>query len=247
MNIKNILKQSYSELSPLSDGWRKEFKLHEQTLNLIKKYIPKPFEKRVLDIGCGLGILVNALSTIGAKAEGIDKHILGEWGIKGIQELWDKKGIKIKVNDFLLEPYADSSFDVIISEDVFEHLKYTQKEFLNKIYKLLRPGGIMILATPNLTSFLKRAQMLFGKSPYWNLNDFFLNKQPYGHVREFTGSEIRSMAQMSNFEVTNIKYCNVYMKKRWFFMPKKYPALLSSIFSSIFSNGRDAVFLIAKK
>ncbi|MBU1179756.1 class I SAM-dependent methyltransferase [Patescibacteria group bacterium] len=247
MNSKNILKQSYLELAPLSDGWRKEFRLHEKTLNLINEYMPSLANKRILDIGCGLGILVRALSKLGARAEGVDKHILDEWGINGVKELWREKEIKISINDFLLEPYDADSFDMIISEDVFEHLKYTQKEFMDKIYKLLRPGGIMILATPNLASFLKRARMLFGKSPYWDLKDFFLNKQPYGHIREFTGFELGQMAKLSNLEVMDVKHYNIYIKSRWFGMPKKYPGLLSFLFSSIFSSGRDAVYLIAKK
>lgn len=247
MSVRKILKQSYLELAPMSNGWRKEFKLHNHTLNLINEHIPNLVGKRVLDVGCGLGILIYALKEMGAEAEGVDKHILDEWGIKGIEELWSKKGMKISVNDFLLEPYDADSFDVIISEDVFEHLRYTQKEFLDKIYRLLRPGGVLILATPNLASFLKRMRMLFGKSPYWDLKDFYLKKQPYGHVREFTAAELREMAEISNFEIINMQYYNIYAKRRWLAMPKKYPALLSFLFSSIFPSGRDAACLAAKK
>ena len=85
------------------------------------------------------------------------------------------------------------------TKNIFEHLKYTQLEFLEKIYQILAPSGYLFLATPNLASFLKRARMIFGRSPYWDLDDFFLHKQPFGHTREFTAAELKRMAELSNF------------------------------------------------
>lgn len=245
--MEKKLQQSYEELAPLSNGWRKEFKLHKNTLNLLNKHIPDIKQKKILDVGCGLGVMVHALNKLGASAQGIDKHILEEWGIKGVEKLWSEKQLKINVGDFLTADYSAGQFDAIICEDVFEHLNYTHKEFLDKIYGLLAPGGILILATPNLTSWHKRARMLFGKSPYWDLKDFYLNKQPYGHTREFTAQELRQMARMSKFEVADIRHYNIYLNKAWLKMPKKYPAILTFLASGLFPRGRDTICLVARK
>jgi len=77
-----------------------------------------------------------------------------------------------------------------------EHLPYRQREFLEKIRKILAPGGLLILATPNLTSFFKKERgCFFGRSPYWDLDDFFFaGAAILGHFREFTGEELKKMA-----------------------------------------------------
>lgn len=247
MDNQTILEQSYDDLSPLSKRWRKEFGLHKYTLDLVHKYI-KIEGKRTLDIGCGLGVLVRAFFLLGAHAEGIDKNILVEWGnLDEVKKTWDEKNIKIKVDDFLDADYLESCFDVITAEDLFEHLQYTQKEFLEKVYKILKPGGYLFLATPNLTSVLKRFRMLFGRSPYWDLEDFFLRKQLFGHVREFTGDELKKMAKISGFDVVDIQTQNVYFKKRWFWSVKKFPRVIAYFLSYLFPQGKDVLFLVARK
>ncbi|MEA3272739.1 MAG: class I SAM-dependent methyltransferase [Patescibacteria group bacterium] len=248
MDNKEILNQSYNDLAPLSNRWRKEFRLHKKTLDLVLERVPNLCDKRTLDIGCGIGVLVRAFSKLGAQAEGVDKHILVEWGnLDDVKKIWDEKNIRINVNDFFNAHYPESSFDIITSEDLFEHLMYSQKEFLDKVYKILRPGGCLFLATPNLVTILKRMRMLFGRSPHWDLDDFFLKKQPFGHVREFTKYELRRMAELSGFEVVDIKAHNVYFNKKWLSKQSKLAKAISYLLSSLFPNGRDVLFLIAKK
>lgn len=248
MHSKEILEKSYEDLAPLSKRWRKEFRLHNHTLNLVCKYFNDFENKKILDIGCGLGVLVRAFSKLGARAEGIDKHILVEWGnLDDIKRIWQEKDINIKVDDFFNAYYLEASLDIITSEDLFEHLRLTQKEFLEKVYRILKPGGYLFLATPNLTSFLKRFRMLFGRSPYWDLDDFFLNKMPFGHIREFTARELKRMAELIGFEVVEIKAQNVYFSKRWFWRLKKFPRVITYLLSFLFPNGRDILFLVAKK
>lgn len=247
MNTKDALQKSYEDLAPLSQRWKKEMKEHDFTADLLIDNLKNPDGKHILDIGCGLGIFVRALSLMGAKAEGVDKHILNEWGLAGIPEMWNKNNIKVAVGDFFDVLYDDSSFDAIVAENIFEHLWYNQREFLEKIYKMLAPGGCLILATPNLASGLKRLRMLAGRSPYWNLEDFFLKKQPYGHVREFTSGELKRLAELTGFKNISIKTRNTYLKPAWLTNFKKYPALLSWFVSGVFPNLRDTIFVVANK
>lgn len=247
MLIKDALHKSYEDFAPLSQHWKKEIKEHDFTADLLIANLKNLSNKRILDIGCGLGIFVRALSLLGAKAEGVDKHILNEWGLQGVQEMWNKKNVNITVGDFMNVPFNDNIFDAIIAENIFEHLQYTQREFLEKIYKMLIPGGYLILATPNLASALKRTRALAGKSSYWDLKDFFFNKQPYGHIREFTSDELRQIMRWAGFENIVIKTNNTYFKLKWFRNIKKYPAAISWVLSGIFPNMRDTLFVVAQK
>lgn len=243
----NNLEQSYQQLLPLSLRWRKEFRLHKHTLDTVKKYLGDLKGKKILDIGCGLGILVHALNKSGAGAEGIDKNILQEWKAENIESAWSAAGLKIIVNDFFETDLGAECYDAVISENMIEHLKYSQKEFFNKVYAMLKPGGLLFLATPNLLTFSKRLRMLLGKSPYWDLKDFFLAGQPYGHTREFTAQELKTMCELGGFDVLKIEKYNVYFERKWIGNIHKISKFGNWLLSEIFPPGRDLLFVIAKK
>lgn len=246
MTIKQALEKSYEDLAPLSARWKKEFRMHFYTLKMLERCLGGFTGKKILDVGCGLGILSQALRNLGAEAEGADKHILVEWGLQGIEAAWQKLGLKVTIGDFFTMDFA-GGYDAIVSENMLEHLPYTQRDFFTKIYTALCPDGALVLSTPNLASFLKRARMFFGKSPYWDFEDFFLRKQPFGHFREFTAEELRKMAELSDFEVLDICARNIYFKRKWLVDWHKLPQTLNWLLSSIFSSGRDNLYLIARK
>lgn len=243
--MKNLIEKIYQELSPYSDEWRAERRLHERTLGLAEKYLGGIAGKRALDIGCGAGLLPYGLALMGAEAHGIDKHLLSERGALGIEDRWKHLGIKAVIGDFA--EIQDADFDLVTAENIFEHLPFTQKEFLEKIRAVLNPGGYAILTTPNLAHILKRARMVFGRGPYWDLKDFFLNKQPFGHVREFTGKEMAWMAEQAGFKLVKLAFRNIYFEWRWFLRPRRYPALLAYLLSQLYPAGRDHIFIILEK
>ena len=63
-------------------------------------------------------------------------------------------------------PYPDASFDLITATEVVEHLE-RYREVLRDLYRILKPGGLCILTTPNILNLNSRLRFLwFG---YWNL------------------------------------------------------------------------------
>jgi 2-polyprenyl-3-methyl-5-hydroxy-6-metoxy-1,4-benzoquinol methylase len=111
--------------------------------------------KDVLDIGCGFGMYLLTFLRMGVKsASGID-----------IDASLIERGRKYMVNnnfeaDFRVEDctklsHTSNSFDIIFTGDVFEHLTEIQKQqCIAEVYRVLRPGGIVVIKTPNL-SYLK--------------------------------------------------------------------------------------------
>jgi len=99
--------------------------------------------KIVLDYGCGIGGFLN--------------YIKNEYNILGIEPNKNAKKVakqilgKEKIIDKLSD-IPDLSLDVVTLWHVFEHI-YKQKEFLNEIYKKLKPKGKLIIAVPNYKSY----------------------------------------------------------------------------------------------
>lgn len=61
-------------------------------------------------------------------------------------------------------PMPDNTYDIVIAGEVVEHLFDTDK-FAIEIYRILKPGGTLIISTPNLSSWYNRLRLLRGKAP----------------------------------------------------------------------------------
>jgi len=165
--MKNITvnKKEIDKFSKLASEWwdpNGKFKpLHRFNpvrLNYIKKSILDKLKKRssgkslknikVLDIGCGGGLLCEPLSKLGAKVIGIDAS---EKNIK-IAKTHAKKS-KLKINYYCASPenfISKEKFDVVLNMEIVEHVEDVNL-FLKESSKFLKKNGIMFIATLNKT------------------------------------------------------------------------------------------------
>lgn len=104
---------------------------------------------RILDAGCGEGILVEEFRHQGFQIEGIDLNYESEI---------------VQLGSVLDLPYRQASFDAVLLLDVFEHLTYAeQPKALSEIHRILRGGGHLIASIPNLAHWNSRLRfILFG-------------------------------------------------------------------------------------
>ena len=121
--------------------------------SILKKYKntdkKRPLKNiRILDIGCGGGLLCEPLSKLGAEVVGIDAS---EKNIK-IAKLHSREN-NLKINYFCASPEnfkIKGKFDVILNMEIVEHVENVNF-FLNQSTKFLKKEGLMFVATLNKT------------------------------------------------------------------------------------------------
>lgn len=89
--------------------------------------------------------------------------------------------------------------DLILFGEVLEHLHVAPQHVLRALRGVMKPGGTLILQTPNALALHKRVAMLMGRHPYERLRE---DARCPGHVREHTLEELRDYARESGFEIT---------------------------------------------
>ena len=144
----------------------------------LAQYLFNRFEMKkgdkLLDLGCGRGDFSKAFANQGLAAEGADIEQTKSEIISGIN-----------VKHFDLEkinyPYPDNHFDVIFSKSVFEHID-DPTVFLNEQKRILKPGGRIIILTPDWESQIKI---------FWN---------DYTHKRPYTVLGSSNVLKIFNFK-----------------------------------------------
>lgn len=109
---------------------------------------PSPFEGlRILDIGCGGGLLSEPMARLGADVVGADA---GEENIPVAQAHAAQSGLTIDYRNTSAEALAadGEQFDVVLNLEVIEHVA-DPLAFLTACQQLLKPGGLMICSTVN--------------------------------------------------------------------------------------------------
>jgi len=104
-------------------------------------------EPRILDLGCGTGWLTNVLGNLGPSV-GVD---LSDVAIGKARERYPH--VEFMPVDISEWQYPGSTFDIVVSHEVLEHLE-DQDAYLDKAHGLLRSGGYLILTTPNKDAVL---------------------------------------------------------------------------------------------
>ncbi|MCC7189367.1 MAG: methyltransferase domain-containing protein [Anaerolineales bacterium] len=103
---------------------------------------------RLLEVGCGLGHLVGQLED-SFETYGVD---LNRWAVNQSRSVAQNTNLQTASAQEL--PFSDRSFNVIIIKHIVEHLPEPRKA-IHEIGRVTEPGGVLILATPNLDSLLK--------------------------------------------------------------------------------------------
>lgn len=255
--IKNILKGAYADLSPFSDVYGQDFCRFLKALEFLSEDFDFK-EKKVLDLGSGIGIMALAMKKMGADVTGIDQFIFPDekenfYTVKDfsvLEKIWRDNGLSVIKKDVEKPPlpFSPDSFDLVICDATIEHLINSPKNIFEEARRILRLGGLFFVSTPNLASFEKRLRFALGLSPNWDVRDFYSKGENFrGHRREFTLKEVREMAEISSFEFLKGKTENVFLNYRRLLNPNKFFSQVFILISYLVPAGKDMIFFLSRK
>ena len=179
---------------------------------VISNYSPESGSK-ILSIGSGPCDLEAILSNIGYNVTAIDDlndlwHLLGN-NKERIKNFARKSNVNLIVQSAESIKQRENYFDVVLLIDIIEHLHKSPRELLNYSISTLKPGGLLIVETPNSVSLVKRLSVLFGKGSQINSNFFYWNCGDYrSHVKEYTQSELKQILSYHNLIEIKSKLIN---------------------------------------
>lgn len=134
------------------DKWKAHYiSEHERgrsLVSLLGERVPGlPIEGlRMLDIGCGDAGVPIAFAEAGARAHGIEPY---EPSVERGRVRAEEHGVTLDLRSGVAEslPYRDSAFDLVVLDNVLEHVEDRERT-LDEIGRVLRPGGLLYLVTP---------------------------------------------------------------------------------------------------
>lgn len=174
-------------------------------LDLVRGYLDAlPASSRVLDAGCGEGVLVDAFR--GRLAiEGVDPHYTSDLVRRG---------------SVTALPYEDASFDRALCLDVLEHLAFAdQPHALAELFRVLRPGGELLVSVPNLAHLQSRLHFVF-------TGRLIRTANPLKHPGDRPAGEYLDLARRAGFELIERRgiFPTVPVLTRWI---RRSPARLA--------------------
>jgi SAM-dependent methyltransferase len=95
-------------------------------------------------------------------------------------------------------PYPDSTYDIVLFCEIIEHLLMDPMCALREIHRVLRPGGRVVVTTPNVARLENVLRLVGGV----NIYDPYTAATPYGrHNREYTMDELVQLLSFAGFDV----------------------------------------------
>jgi ubiquinone/menaquinone biosynthesis C-methylase UbiE len=124
--------------------------INKKEVEIVEKYGK---DKKVLEVGCGTGIILNEVNKFTSVANGIDLS-------PGMLERAKEKGLNVQVANAKSIPFDDNTFDVVYSFKVLAHIPEI-RETVKETTRVVKDGGTLILEFYNSYSLKKLANWIY--------------------------------------------------------------------------------------
>jgi SAM-dependent methyltransferase len=185
---------------------------YQDTLRLL----PPGAGRRLLDVGSFPGHLSALAQVRGWDVVGLNNAIEGGGPWADFLERCDERKIAIHGCEVEREPFPlpTASVDAVLFCELFEHLHLNPFHTLKEIFRVLRPGGLLLLTTPNLRRVETLSRLLHGWGPQPPVSRAFHELFPsilhHRHNREYTADELAYYLARQGKDLYDFRLDRVY-------------------------------------
>lgn len=196
--------------------WQEYLPFHRRRYQLLMALVVKLIDSdpapdggfcRILDVGprFEVDLIHRLLPDVPVDTVGLNEGLFPARG--------DEQRLEFDLNDADLPEGrpALGGYELIVMAEVLEHLHMPPSVVLGWIGSLLKPGGRLVVQTPNAVTLPHRLRMLAGRNPYGQLS---ANRASPGHIREYTTKELAAAGKALGLEVEQLSTANYFTNRR---------------------------------
>lgn len=210
--LDRIIADDKSDLAAWSQNY---FKHHQQRYRYDLENLRKYYSSgKILEVGSAPYHLTYLIKQSGLPVTGVDIDPSRQ------HEFIQSVGLEIVRCNIEQEqlPFGDNSFQYIIFNEIFEHLRINPIRTLREINRVLHPEGMLVLSTPNLYSVRNIVHLLLGRgfdNPYSEFNKLETIGH-MGHVREYSVAQVKEFLKNTGYNVFRSELISHYpLKGMW--------------------------------
>ena len=150
----------------------------------------------VLEVGIGCGVFTRFLVAQGATVRAVD---INPAFLEGVNHL---NGVEVKLADATYDQ-GFRDIDIALCSEVLEHVPPSRsQEMLNQFYAALKPGGVLILSTPQRYATVELMARLFKFRPVLTLAKMIYGTaEELGHINLLTRKELKAQIKAAGFVI----------------------------------------------
>ena len=192
---RSSLEQAYDEAyyQPWEDQARLRQIMWRRRMDHVAALVPPP--AMLLDVGCGTGAFLRLAKTRGCEVTGTELSHAGA-------EAAMAQGLRVHEGEIWEAEFPAASFDVVTCWHVIEHVS-DPRRMLAEVHRILRPGGWLILATPNLEDYIFRAAYMLARL---RRPRFYEPGEREVHLFFFSAQTLRCLGTSVGFEVVAVGF-----------------------------------------
>lgn len=164
----------------------------EPRIAFVMSHIPAT-GARILDLGCWDGAYAARYKRAGNYVAGIESSPTAA-------RMARERGVDARVGNVMETHHFDERFDIVVAGEIIEHV-FDTDDFIKIVSSYLKPGGLLVVTTPNVASLPRRLLLLLGINPY--LENRVIQGVSVGHIRYFTFIELTQLLRDRQLEIVD--------------------------------------------
>jgi SAM-dependent methyltransferase len=174
----------------LTARYRTRTRFARRRISNVLSLLPELGGVTLLDVGCGMGTFTVETAARGAHAVGIDPAAAAVHAAAGVAAAAGYPSARFVRGDAANLPVCDGCADVVLAADLTEHLDdVTLARVLREAARALRPGGVLVVYTPERQHFLER------------LREAGIMRQDPSHIGVRTAAALRAAIESAGLAV----------------------------------------------